>query len=135
MGIPCLILLSSLIMILTGAGKQIARLTRGGWSKTMHTYSAARSIHNNPFSLCCLSLSFSLCVSHPTQYRYHDDIQFKKDGRKREKNTWKRKQAWRCNKHKSVPFTTSLQALPLFCFISYRVCTFLSALEHVAVRK
>jgi hypothetical protein len=25
--------------------------------------------------------------------------------------------------------------LPLFCFISYRVCTFLSALEHVAVRK
>jgi hypothetical protein len=25
--------------------------------------------------------------------------------------------------------------LPLFCFISYRVCTFLLALEHVAVRK
>jgi hypothetical protein len=33
------------------------------------------------------------------------------------------------------PFTTSLQAFASFLFISYKVCTFLLALEHVAVRK
>jgi hypothetical protein len=59
----------------------------------------------------------------------------KKKGEKEKKNTWKRKQAWRCNKHKSVPFTTSLQAFASFLFYQLQSLHIPLALEHVAVRK
>jgi hypothetical protein len=104
-------------MILPGAGKQIARLARGGWSKTMHTYSAARSIYNNPFSLCCLPLSFSLSLPS-TQYRNHDDIQLKKEGRKREKKHMEEEASLEMQQTQECPFHYFSSSFGLFFVLS-----------------
>ncbi len=65
-----------------------------------------------------LFVILSLSLSHPTQYRNHDDIQFKKEGRKREKKHMEEEASLEMQQTQECPFHYFSSSFCLFFVLS-----------------